>query len=73
VSIPTKAGPDTVCRCNHWWEEHLDGCAAPGCECPGFVFDPAANTPDAVADRGGDPDYWPHWVKEALGYYGGIG
>lgn len=78
MSAPTKAGPDTVCVCGHWWEEHYwpadgepagcAGCAAGhlgGAE-HGFEFDPAENTPAAIADRGGDPDYWPQWVKDAL-------
>lgn len=77
--VPDEAGPDTVCRCGHWFEEHFDGepagCA--GCEAPhphddayqhGFEFDPEENTPDAIADRGGDPELWPEWVKVAYGH-----
>lgn len=47
---------DTICGCNHWWAEHDVGgeCGAPGCDCHSFVFDPAANTPEAIADRGGE-------------------
>jgi hypothetical protein len=76
AQIPTTAGPDTVCACGHWWEEHFDGmlvfadCAAPHCVCARFEFDPAANTPDEIADRGGDPDAWPQWVKD---YYSARG
>lgn len=77
--IPTKAGRDTVCECGHWWEEHIEprdgnaplceGCVAGrlgGAE-HGFVFDPTYNTPDEIADRGGDPERWPQWVKDHYG------
>lgn len=70
--IPTQAGPETICECSHWYEEH-DEEHCEGCEVGGhidpdhtFVFDPEQSTPDAIADRGGDPDYWPAWVKAAL-------
>jgi hypothetical protein len=67
---------DTVCRCNHWYEEHdrpleLGNehafCGAPGCECAGFVADPALSSPETIADRGGDPGLWPEHVKAACG------
>ena len=79
MPIPTAAGPDTVCVCGHWDEEHylpFDGEPA-GCEgcyasnpadesyVHGFEFDPEGNTPAMIADRGGDPAYWPQWVKDA--------
>lgn len=83
TAIPTTAGPDTVCVCGHWWEEHAEGdietdgstdiCG--GCDAAGlplaailhdFAFDSAENTPTAIADRGGDPDRWPQWVKDTL-------
>lgn len=60
---------DTVCQCGHWFEEHGPECA--GCDagghldCTAFVFDPAENTPEAIASRGGDPAYWPQHVKDA--------
>jgi hypothetical protein len=89
MTIPTKAGPDTVCVCGHWYEEHeprraisdLDGSVTfhydqrmncEGCDaggtlfCTQFTFDPEANTPEAIADRGGDPEFWPQWVKDEI-------
>ena len=75
---PTGAGPDTVCICGHWWEEHsieIDDMSCAGCDASGadldvieheFVFDPEMNTPEMIADRGGDPECWPRWVKDAL-------
>lgn len=69
IDTPTKAGPDTICACGHWWEEHQDtggACFAPSCECNGFTFSAIETTPDAIADRGGDPDKWPEWVKAAF-------
>lgn len=48
---------DTVCCCNHWFEEHDEGgqaCHAQGCFCSKYVFWPEGNTPSAVADRGGE-------------------
>ena len=61
---------DTVCVCDHWYEEHDDqGCFAPTaadiaptlnaqgyheCPCEAFMFDPAANTSGAIAERGGE-------------------
>jgi hypothetical protein len=56
---------DTVCECNHWYDEHRHACEAPDCECPGFVADPAGSTPAAIAERGGDPERWPEHVKRA--------
>lgn len=60
---------DTICECNHWYEEHDVGteCGAPLCQCLGFVADPALSTAEAIADRGGDPDQWPDHVKVATG------
>jgi hypothetical protein len=60
---------DTICECNHWYEEHSYGtaCEAPGCSCVGFLADPDASTAAAIADRGGDPDLWPEHVKRASG------
>ena len=52
-----NANQDKVCECVHWAEEHEDGkgqCEAPLCVCLGFVFDPELNTPEAIADRGGE-------------------
>jgi hypothetical protein len=58
-------GEDRVCSCGHWHDEHgPKGC---GCGCSGFVYDPAQNTPTAIADRGGDPELWPEHIKRALG------
>lgn len=82
-TIPTEAGPDTICECIHWYEEHQDwltvaddadpepfgpalGCGAPGCVCTAFVFSAIWTTPENIADRGGDPDKWPEWMKQAL-------
>lgn len=43
---------DTVCHCGHWFEEHgPEGCE---CGCERFTFDAKANTPGAIADRGGE-------------------
>jgi hypothetical protein len=77
---PTTGGPDTVCACGHWWEEHdaiddpaiCEGCAAGGGDDIEhvFVFWPEGNTAEAIADRGGDPDKWPTWVKQALAWEG---
>ena len=78
MRIPTEAGPDTICICGHWWEEHtheIDDMACGGCDAAGldldaieheFIFEPAENTPEAIADRGGDPEAWPQWVKDAI-------
>lgn len=59
---------DQICQCGHWYEEHTgDGCD--GCE-PGtlrahlFRFSTENSAPEAVADRGGDPDAWPQHVKD---------
>lgn len=63
---------DTVCECGHWYEEHDDGfcegCAVGGVLDPShpFAFDPAENTVEAITNRGGDPDMWPEWVKQAV-------
>lgn len=48
---------DTVCECIHWIEEHdenIGQCNAPFCLCLSFKFDPELNTPEAIADRGGE-------------------
>jgi hypothetical protein len=73
MSVPTKPGPDTICTCGHWWEEHRKG-ECGGCQAGGilnpvhpFVLDPDETTAEAIADRGGDPDRWPKWVKDDLG------
>lgn len=74
--IPIEAGPDTICACYHWFEEH-EGSFCYGCSVINrannpvndehfFEFWPAYNTPEEIADRGGDPDKWPQWVKDAL-------
>jgi len=58
---------DTICTCNHWYEEHETGggaCGAPRCGCPAFNYDREASTPEAIADRGGDPQQWPQRVKD---------
>jgi len=70
MTIPTQAGPDTICECSHWYEEHFEdiceGCHVGGAyECKGFVFSALDTTPDAIIARGGDPDFWPDWVKGA--------
>ena len=54
-----------ICVCNHWYEEHDVGeeCGAPNCTCLTFRFDSVASTPEAIADRGGDPEKWPEFVK----------
>jgi hypothetical protein len=76
--IPTEAGPDTICECYHWWEEHKGGspfldrlgeageCFAPHCDCQKFVFSAENMTPAEIADRGGDPEKWPDWMKAVL-------
>jgi hypothetical protein len=63
---------DTICECGHWYDEH-DGCYCAGCDVGGlcdpdhfFLADPEASTPEAIADRGGDPDCWPEHVKRAV-------
>ena len=38
-------------------------CGAPNCTCLTFRFDSVASTPEAIADRGGDPEKWPEFVK----------
>jgi hypothetical protein len=65
TTIPLE---DTICKCNHWYEEHNHGdvCEAPDCHCGGFSFDSEGSTPEAIADRGGDPDLWPEHVKRAF-------
>ena len=46
---------DTICECNHWFEEHTDnGCFASHCRCIHYVYEPEANTPSYIADRGGE-------------------
>lgn len=67
---------DTICICGHWFEEHhleIDDMACAGCDAAGldldaieheFVFDPEQSTPEAIADRGGDPELWPQRVKD---------
>lgn len=47
MNPPTEAGPDTVCECGHWFEEHAEGdmdepwskdiCA--GCDAAGHEVD----------------------------------
>lgn len=57
---------DTICdECDHWFEEHDEGgkCRAPDCACMEFNYGDGANTPEAIADRGGDPERWPEHVK----------
>ena len=57
---------DTICGCGHWFEEHEGACFAPGCECAAFDYSESESTPEAIADRGGDPELWPERVKRAL-------
>lgn len=62
---------DTICACGHWHDEHTGPnpraeCQAPDCSCDLFNVDREASTPEAIADRGGDPAYWPEHVKRAL-------
>lgn len=62
---------DTICKCGHWHDEHTGpnpraDCQAPACSCLKFEADPGQSTPDAIADRGGDPAYWPEHVKRAI-------
>lgn len=47
---------DTVCECSHWFEEHgPDGsCGAPECPCVAFAYSAEFNTPEDIADRGGE-------------------
>lgn len=61
---------DTICECNHWYDEHEHGtyCFAPDCPCEGFIADPDASTAEAIADRGGDPGQWPAHVKSATNH-----
>lgn len=64
---------DTICECGHWYDEHdcemgadpvIDAwCGA--CACESFRFSESASTPEAIADRGGDPEQWPEHVKQA--------
>ena len=43
---------DTICACNHWFEEHDDdGCE---CGCKTFELEPEYNTPTYIAGRGGE-------------------
>ena len=72
-----KQYADTICICGHWFEEHLDATGNESGECAGcdagdmpeedithaFQYDPEMNTAEAIADRGGDPDKWPVWMK----------
>ena len=63
---------DTICTCGHWFEEHdtagCSGCDAAGLEMAAiehkFTFDAEASSPEAIADRGGDPSKWPQRVKD---------
>ncbi len=72
VKLPDERSwyKDTICVCGHWFEEHfLDSNGTP-CEactsnavdfaeesrCSNFVFDPELNSPEAIADRGGQHD-----------------
>lgn len=63
---------DTICACGHWFEEHSDeacgGCDASGAELDViehvFEYDAEQSTPEAIANRGGDPDLWPQRVKD---------
>lgn len=73
---------DTICTCSHWYDEHDRGGACDSCHsnaenarengyeavepCLRFTFDPAQSTPEAIADRGGDPALWPEHVKKAI-------
>ena len=59
---------DTICKCGHWFEEHDEEgeCFAPGCECVAFKYSESESTPEAIADRGGDPELWPERVKRAF-------
>jgi hypothetical protein len=61
---------DTICACTHWFEEHADDgeCMAPNCTCTEFSYSATLSTPEAIADRGGDPECWPQRTKDALGY-----
>jgi hypothetical protein len=67
--IPTQAGPDTICECGHWYEEHHEsaginiGCLAPECPCQAFVFSAEETNPEMIFDRGGASWAWPDWVK----------
>lgn len=57
---------DTVCECNHWYEEHENACGVPECDCPSFLADPELSTAASIADRGGDPEAWPEHVKAVI-------
>ena len=55
---------DSVCVCGHWYGEHDSyRCEAAKCPCKGFRQDLEASTPEAIADRAGDPAGWPEHVK----------
>lgn len=41
-------------------------CHVEGCNCSGFVADPAASTAEAVAARGGSRDAWPDHVRAGV-------
>jgi predicted nucleic acid-binding Zn-ribbon protein len=65
-----NAQHDTICKCGHWYEEHDPGdaeCCAPECTCSTFAYSAEESTPEAIANRGGDPELWPQRVKDALG------
>lgn len=45
---------DTICTCNHWYEEHCVGAAhaCGACGCEKFSYCPEYNTVEYIADRG---------------------
>ena len=73
-------GPDTLCECDHWFEEHEDEGRGPcyACSvsanddpefepCRAYAFCSEYNTISEVADRGGYPESWPAWMKAQIG------
>lgn len=68
IMDPDAAGipqEDQICACGHWYDEHKPGLWCAGCEayCK-FEYGPEQNTPEAIADRGGEPRLWPQHVKD---------
>jgi hypothetical protein len=78
AAIPIE---DQVCFCGHWYDEHSRTDAEGPAHCEScyqsevpdngdehdFAFDWKENTPEAIADRGGDPDLWPQHIKDYFG------
>ena len=69
--------PDIICECGHWYKEHgideIQVAICAGCDAGGqeiekiehhFTYSAEKSTPQAIADRGGDPKLWPQFVKD---------